>query len=185
MTRKEQADYILYQCGLLEELKAYGCPHIIGSYRMDMMAWNDLDIDVENDKMSLDKLYTLSDYIMKTFRPVWYEAKEERSNENKTIWFHGFETLVEGQLWNIDIWFFDKDTIEKAERYCDSIAQQVSDMPDLKQRIIDIKKELIARKLYSFEQYTSMDVYHAVLNQKITNIDDFLVMVDKPFCKKY
>lgn len=179
MTRKEQADYILYQCGLLEELKIYGCPHIIGSYRMDMMAWNDLDIDVENDKMSLDKLYILSDYIIKTFRPVWYEAKEERTDENKNVWFHGFEMLVEGQLWNIDIWFFDKDTIEKAEQYCDFITRQISDMPSLKQSIIAIKQELIARKLYSFEQYTSMDVYNAVLNQHITNIDDFLAIYKK------
>ncbi|MDE7303743.1 MAG: hypothetical protein K2N60_10545 [Oscillospiraceae bacterium] len=179
MTRKEQADYILYQCGLLEELKKYGCPHIIGSYRMDMMAWNDLDIDVENEKMSLDKLHNLSEYIIKTFRPVWYEAKEERTDENKTVWFHGFEMLLNGQLWNIDIWFFDKDTIEKAEQYCDSISRQVSDMPDLKQRITDIKQELISRRLYSFEQYTSMDVYNAVLNQQITNIDDFLAVYKK------
>ncbi|MCM1307932.1 MAG: hypothetical protein NC223_04970 [Butyrivibrio sp.] len=174
MTRKAQADCILYQCGLLEELKRYGYPHIIGSYRMDMMAWNDLDIDVENDKMSLDKLYTLSDYIIKTFHPVWYEAKEERTDGNKPVWFHGFETLAEGELWNIDIWFLDKDTIEKAEQYCDSIARRVSDMPELKRSITDIKQKLIARGLYSFEQYSSMDVYNAVLNHKITNIDDFL-----------
>ncbi len=179
MTRKEQADYILYKCGLLEELKSYGCPHTIGSYRMDMMAWNDLDIDVENDKMSLDKLYLLSDHIIKSFHPIWYEAKEERTDENKTVWFHGFETLVEGQIWNIDIWFFDKDTIEKAEHYCDSITRQVADTPELKRSIISIKRELIDRRLYSFEQYNSMDVYNAVLKQKITNIDDFLSMYKK------
>lgn len=174
MTQREQAEHILYGCGLLEELKTYGCPHIVGSYRMDMMACNDLDIDVENDKMSLEKLYILSDYIIKKFCPVWYEAKEECTDENKTVWFHGFEMLLEEQLWNIDIWFFDKDTIEKAERYCDSITKQISDMPGLKQSIIDIKQGLIARKLYSFEQYTSMDVYNAVLNQRITNVEDFL-----------
>lgn len=179
MTRKAQADYILHQCGLLKELNKCGCPHTIGSYRMDMMAWNDLDIDVENDEMSLEKLYSLSDYIVKTFHPVWYEAKQELTDENKTVWFHGFETLVEGQLWNIDIWFFDKETIEKAEQYCDSITRQVSDMPELKQRIISIKQELIARKLYSFEKYTSMDVYNAVLKQNITNIDDFLAIYKK------
>jgi len=49
MTKREQADYILYDMGLLCELKKYGTPHIIGSCRMDMMAWNDLDIDIEND----------------------------------------------------------------------------------------------------------------------------------------
>lgn len=174
LTQKEQADHILYQCGLLKELTAYGCPHIIGSYRMDLMAGNDLDIDVENDRMSLDKLYLLSDFIMKKFRPVWYEAKEERTKENKTVWFHGFEMMEEGQLWNIDIWFLDKKTIEKAEQYCDSVTRKLSDNPELRQSIIGIKRELIARKLYSFDQYTGMDVYNAVLNQRITNVEDFL-----------
>ena len=87
----------------------------------------------------------------KTFRPIWYKAKEECTNENKTVWFHGFEMLVEGQLWNIDMWFFDKNTIEKAEQYCDSIMRQVSDLPSLKRSIISLKQELIARKLYSFQ----------------------------------
>lgn len=232
MTQKEQADHILYRCGLIllhqlniscntrhkskisaskllavhqvqrrrfslifsiysfvfwkylivgaiEELEKHGSPHIIGSYRMDLMAANDLDIDVENSKMSLDKLYVLSDYIIKKFRPVWYEAKEERTEDNKTVWFHGFETIVEGQLWNVDIWFFDKDTIEKAERYCNSVIRKVSDMPELKQSIIGIKQELLARKLYSFGQYTGMDVYNAVLDRRITTIDEFLAE-----CKK-
>ena len=64
MTLKEKAEHILQASGLLEHLKAYGTPHIIGSLRMDMMAWNDLDIDVENTNMSIEKLYELTDYIM-------------------------------------------------------------------------------------------------------------------------
>ena len=179
MTRKEQADYILYHCGLLEELEKYGTPHIVGSYRMDMMAWNDLDIDIENDGMTLDKLHDLSDFIIHTFRPSWYEAKEELSQGNKTVWFHGFEMLVEGELWNIDLWFFDKETISKAEQYCDSIIKRINNEPDLKKNIINIKKELIIRNKYSLEQYTSIDVYEAVLNQHIVDIDDFLVNYSK------
>ncbi len=91
----------MHQCGLLEKLKEYGRPHIIGSYRMDMMAWNDLDINVENDKMSLDKLYILSDYIIKTFHPIWYEAKEERTNENKTVWISVYGRKPEYRLKNL------------------------------------------------------------------------------------
>ena len=52
--KKRVADRILYEFGLFNELKKIGEPHIIGSYRMDMMVKNDLDIDVENDKMSLE-----------------------------------------------------------------------------------------------------------------------------------
>ena len=55
--RKANADRILYEFGLLKRLEVIGEPHIIGSYKMNMMAWNDLDIDIENNDMSLDKMY--------------------------------------------------------------------------------------------------------------------------------
>lgn len=174
MTIEEQAKCILYGCGLLEELSRYGTPHIIGSYRMDMLAWNDLDIDIENENMSLNKLHCLSQFIIDKFHPVWYEAKEEIHSENKTVWFQGFETFVENELWNVDLWFLDKDTIKSAEEYCDKIAMQIKGAPKSKEQIIRLKKELIARKLYSFDQYTSIDVYNAVLNQHIDDIENFL-----------
>ena len=44
--RKINADRILYEYGLMKKLEEIGKSHIIGSYRMDMMAWNDLDIDI-------------------------------------------------------------------------------------------------------------------------------------------
>lgn len=126
IARKSQADCILYEFGLLKKLEEIDVPHIIGSYRMDMMAWNDLDIDIENNGMSLDKLYKLSSFILDTFHPTWYEAKEEINEEGKTVWFHGFETMITGELWNIDLCFFDRETIKNAEMYCDDIAQRTS-----------------------------------------------------------
>ena len=173
-SRKEKADYFLYECGLLEELKKYGVPHIIGSYRMDMMAWNDLDIDIENEGMSMEKLYRLTAYILEKFHPVWYEAKEEVNAEGKTVWFQGFETLITGELWNFDLWFFDKGTITQAEAFCDEIGRCAAEKAGLKEKIIGIKEKLIAGGLYSFEQYTSMDVYKAVLEQGIMTVEDFL-----------
>ena len=124
--RKANADRILYELGLLKRLEMIGEPHIIGSYRMNMMAWNDLDIDIENNAMSLDKMYELSAFIMSTFKPVWYEAKEEINAEGKKVWFHGFETMITGELWNIDLWFLDKETISNAERYCDTITDSAN-----------------------------------------------------------
>ena len=172
VVRKSQADRILYEFGLLNKLEELGVPHLIGSYRMDMMAWNDLDIDIENDGMSLDKLYELSSFILNKFHPTWYEAKEEVNEEGKTVWFHGFETMITGELWNIDLWFFDKETIENTEKYCDDIVQRTSQIQ--KDRIIQIKEELIARNLYSFEKYKSLDVYKAVLENDVEDVEGFL-----------
>lgn len=170
--RKETADYLLRDCGLLTELTKYGTVHPIGSYRMDMMAWNDLDLDVENDGMSLEKLYGLTAFILKTFHPVWYEAKQEIAPDGKTVWFHGFETMITGELWNVDIWFFDKEKIEATVKYCDSIALRTT--PEQKQQIVAIKEELIRRGLYSFETYRSVDVYRAVTELGITTPEQFL-----------
>ncbi len=170
--RKISADRILYEFGLLKKIEEIGNAHIIGSYRMDMMAWNDLDIDIENDAMSLDKLYELSTFIINTFHPVWYEAKEEVNDDGKRVWFHGFETMITGELWNVDLWFFDKETISDAELYCDNIVRDTSQTE--KDIIVNIKTELIAQGLYSFEQYKSIDVYKAVLEDRVKNVEEFL-----------
>ncbi len=174
MNRLEQANRILYDLGLLNELNKYGLPHLIGSAKMNLMAWNDLDIDVENDSMSLDKLYLLTNYILNTFNPTWYEAKEEINEQGNKVWFHGFEFYLDNELWNVDIWFLDKSTIEKAEKYCDDISVKISEKEQLRTAIIKIKQDLIKQNLYSFDKYTSMDVYDAVINKGITNIEDFI-----------
>ena len=168
---KRVCDRILYEFGLFDELKKIGTPHIVGSYIMDMMVGNDLDIDVENDRMSLEKLYDLTAFVIKTFKPTWYEAKQEVNNGN-TVWFHGFEFQIEGELFNVDIWFFNWDTIENAEAYCRRLASQATG--EQRNTIIKFKRELINRGLYRFDRYTSMHVYEAVLEKHITDIDQML-----------
>lgn len=174
MNRLEQANYILYDLGLLSELNKYGKSHLIGSVKMNLMAWNDLDIDVENDSMLLDKLYQLTNYILNTFNPTWYEAKEELDEQGNKVWFQGFEFYLDNEIWNVDIWFLDKSTIEKTERYCNNISEKIKDNEPLRNAIIDIKQELMKRDLYSFDKFTSMDVYDAVFNKGIMNTDEFI-----------
>lgn len=179
MKRAEQANHILYDLGLLSELNKYGTPHIIGSVKMNLMVWNDLDIDVENDFMSLDKLHNLTKSVLDNFNPTWYEAKEEINEQGNKVWFQGFEFYLANELWNIDIWFLDRYEIKNAENYCDDILDKIKNNEQLKTAIIDIKKELIKRDLYSFDKFTSMDVYDSVINKGITDIDGFIERYNK------
>jgi hypothetical protein len=175
--KKAFANRLLYEYGLWDKLNNIGKAHIIGSYRMDMIVSNDLDIDVLNLEMSKEKLYELTKYIIETFNPVWYEAKQEVNDDGNTIWFHGFETTILGELWNVDIWFFDQDTIDKAEAFCDNIYEKIKENSAKKEAIIYLKNALIDRGLYNSEKYTSIDVYDAVLNKNIHTIDEFLKRV--------
>lgn len=172
--RKNEANRILYEFGLLEILQKFGNPHIVGSYRMDLMTWNDLDIDVEYDKMSIEKLYALTNSILHVFHPTWYEAKEEKRSTGETVWFHGFETRITDELWNVDIWFFGKSEIEEAERFCDKVQGCIVQNPDCKQAILDIKTALQKSNLYGCHAFSSMDVYHAVLEENILTAQAFL-----------
>ena len=171
---REKADRILQDTGLFGELSKYGEVHPIGSYRMDIMAWNDIDIDVQNDGMSLEKLYALTRYVLEAFHPVWYEAKEEVTDEGKTVWFHGWEAVIDGELWNFDIWFFDTETIRKAEEFCDGISEKLAAEPEKKELVTQIKRELIGRGLYSHERFCSMDVYRAVLDCGMTSAEEMV-----------
>lgn len=178
--RQAQMRKILYERGLFSALSQCGRPHIIGSCRMDLMIGNDLDIDIENETMSTEQLYTLSDYILKTFHPTWYEAKEEQNAEGNTVWFHGFECFIDGALWNVDLWFLNKTEIARVEKYCDSILEQIKTNPTYRKRILSIKQNLRARNLYGYPAYTGMDVYEAVLHQEVTDTEDFLQRYLKP-----
>ncbi len=171
---REKAEKILRDSGLIEELAKYGEVHPIGSYRMDIMTWNDIDIDVRNDGMNPEKLYALTKYVLETFRPVWYEAKEEITDEGKTVWFHGWEAIIDGELWNFDIWFFDEETITKAEEFCDGISAKLADAPEKKAVITQIKRDLIAAGKYSFGQFCSMDVDRAVLDLGMVSADEMI-----------
>ena len=171
---REKAEKILRDSGLIEELAKYGEVHPIGSYRMDIMAWNDIDIDVRNDGMNPEKLYALTKYVLETFRPVWYEAKEEVTDEGKTVWFHGWEADIDGERWNFDIWFFDEETIAKAEAFCDGVAAKLAADPAKKAIAAQIKRDLIAAGKYSFEQFCSMDVYRAVLELGMTSAEEMM-----------
>ena len=59
-----------------------------------------------------------------------------------------------------------------AENYCDTIANNANEAQ--RDVIVKIKSELIERGLYSFEQYKSMDVYKAVLENHVQKIDELL-----------
>jgi hypothetical protein len=169
---KENGNKILYGYGLLKELNKYGKSHIIGSYKMDLMVWNDLDIDIENENICMKSIYSIMEFIFNTYLPIWFEGKQTKLN-NKKCYFIGFETNILGKIWNIDLWFINRLEIERCERYCNEISEKINRNKKLQNYIIKIKKELMQNGLYSVS-YNSVDVYDAVLNHGIREAKELL-----------
>lgn len=170
MNIKDNADKLLYEYGLMKILEQHGKVQLIGSYYMDIMAPNDLDIYVDNEEISAEAMYQIINDIIKIFRPVWFEVKHN-FNDN----FIGFETKILADLWNVDIRFISKDDIQKTVDYNNKIIEKLEVNKLLKQVIIDIKKELIKRNEYGFGMpYNSLMVYDSILNNNIKSIEDFI-----------
>jgi hypothetical protein len=169
---KENADKILYKYGLIDELNKYGKSHIIGSYKMDLMVWNDLDVDIENLNINMESIYSITKFVFKIFSPIWFEGKETIM-DNKKCYFFGFETNILEETWNIDLWFFEKLEIEKCKKYCAEITEKINKNKGLQNYIIEIKKGLIQKGMYS-SSYNSIDVYDAVLNYGIKNTEELI-----------
>lgn len=86
--QKAAANRLLCESGLLDELSRYGNVHIVGSYSMNLMVWNDLDIDVENEAIALNHIHEILKFILDRFSPVWFEGKQQvhgdtRKNEGQ------------------------------------------------------------------------------------------------------
>jgi hypothetical protein len=165
---KEKADEILYNLGLLNKLDQYGKTHVIGSYFMNLMVWNDLDIDVENENICLKDIHELLKFVIDNFYPVWIEGKKCILGK-KLCYFIGFETNILNELWNVDIWFFDKTEIAKCKNYCEEINKKLNE--DLQKVVIEMKRKLIENGQYS-TRYNSVDVYDAVINKNIRTVDE-------------
>ena len=99
MSKQEKAYEILESYQLIDKLEKIGKTSVIGSLKMGLMVSNDIDIDVDNPAMSIEQLYEFTSFVLQKFHPTWYEAKEEINDAGERVWFHGFEAIIDGELW--------------------------------------------------------------------------------------
>lgn len=59
--------------------------------------------------------------------------------EGKTVCFHGFHAIIDGKIRNFDLWFFDRETIDKAEAYCDGVRRMAEQNPGSREKIMKMK----------------------------------------------
>lgn len=173
MSIKSNADVLLHQTGLLKCLQKYGNVHITGSYRMDTMSWNDLDIYLEAAPATFDIFPMIAD-VNTLLRPFRFDGFTDGGKL-----FYGLETMITGERWNIDIWIKDADGIHSSIEYCDEISRRIAEDPAKRDAILSIKAELISMGMYGFDKnrdhhYHSNEIYDAVLREGILTTEDLL-----------
>lgn len=171
---RDRAEELLNETGLLECISKYGKAFITGSYRMDMMCWNDIDLYIEDSVKVRENWFCLVKDVISVLKPYRFDGAYK---ENKI--FLGCETDLTGERWNVDIWVRDRAHIEKSMEYCDSIVQRTEQYPELRKSVIDIKKKLIELRMYGLDKmaerhYHSDEIYRAVFEEGVRIPEEFL-----------
>lgn len=172
---KTGADRLLYEKGLLRVLERFGRVYVTGSYQMDLMVWNDLDVSIEHPDAPPSLLFELGSAVNGLLRPYRFEG----SCKPGQSMFYGCETEITGERWNLDVWFREETEILKTRAYCDEIRGWVEREPEVGTAIREIKEELIRMGLYGMDKspakhYHSKEIYDAVLEQGVRSCFDFL-----------
>lgn len=190
---EEQADklqkdthLVLEKLQLLDLLKKYGSPEIIGSVALGLMTWRDIDIEIVVEELKREDLAEIiATLAKKPLRRIDFSVSDNRSRfgthakipNSLYIGMKYFgDDIHDDQLLsaNPDVWKIDLHfLLEEDARGRVKTAELKSKLTEEKRKIIlEIKNEIASHPKYRKEIF-SMDIYQAVLDHGVTNLEEF------------
>ena len=176
---RKEADLLLHN-GLDDVLKQYGIPHYTGSYALHLMTWRDLDIYLEAEELSISLFFELGNKIATLLNPVKMHFRNETIARTEGLPFGLYWGIYLGDerkgAWKIDLWMMKSDECKERLAYCDNLLNRIS--PAEKLIILNIKSQCWQNPQYRKTFYSS-DIYDAVLQHGVKDIDGFYTYLQK------
>lgn len=174
---KSEADILLSQTDILDDLKTYGEVHLSGAYVGDVMMHGDIDITVVRDtpysaEEVLDVLKVL--YLKGKFRSYFIKGDwddERMGNEFPHGHYIGMKQRLNGEKWKIDVWFVSiKEFDQRKDSFIDISSTLITD--EQRVLILEIKKYRKDNAL----KISGQEIYVAVLKNGIKSVEEFIKM---------
>jgi len=168
-----EADRLL-ESGLLAALGRYGEPHVIGSYSLRLMTWRDLDIHLVRDALDVQAFFALGGELAALLEPHRMHFRDETvvgtPGLPKGLYWGVYLGDENAGAWKIDVWATDRADFEPVRRFNDGIAARLTD--DTRAAILAVKAACWRHPQYR-RGFTSADVYAAVLDRGVRDVDAF------------
>lgn len=170
---RAEADRLLAS-GLRRVLDAHGEVHIVGSYALQLMTWRDLDIHIVNDRLDTHAFFALGAQVASLLSPHRMHYRDETAVHTEGLpngLYWGVYLGDERQgAWKIDIWMTDRVGFETPRAYGERVRQALSE--GTRDTILRIKSACWQHPEYR-RQFSSGDIYTAVLEHDVTDVDAF------------
>jgi len=171
---KREADQILHENGLMGVLHRFGKPFVSGSYFLNLMTWRDLDIYLSSDVMNEESFFELGKNISLCIRPSKMNYRNEYIGRTEHLprgFYWGCYTNITASAWKVDIWAIPSDEFAQKHKEIQELKSKVN--PEQRIAILSLKKSFYNHPLYR-KQFFSVDIYKAVLEDKISSEDSFI-----------
>lgn len=171
---KNDADTLLQQTGLIEDLKRFGEVHLTGAYAGNVMMHGDIDITVIRDTAySSDEVLDILKFLYKKgkFRSYFIKGDwddDRKGNEFPHGHYIGMKQRLNDEKWKIDVWFADRKEYEDRKKNLLDIASSTL-TDEQRELILEIKEYRNDNKL----NISGQEIYEAVINKGIKNLEEF------------
>ena len=172
---QEQVRKIVAERDLLAIASSAGCAEIVGSYAMGLMVWPDIDLTVTvPGSPDLDAALELVPRLMKeagAHRLTFADHRDGTHPELPAGIFLGPDIVHDGVAWQVDIWLVDAATARERSA---TTARYMARMTEARRRSILAIKQVAAASDAYHRGVSSVDIYTAVLEDRIETPDEFV-----------
>ena len=171
---RREADELLDGRGLRRLLEEYGRLHVTGSYALRLMTWRDLDLYLEVPELSVERFFELGGRIAALLAPMrmtFHHDREGQSElEGHEALYWGIKPDVTGETWKIDLHAVRSHVLRALLARNERITARLT--PEKRLTILRIKSALWRHAEYR-KGFASQDIYDAVLDADVTDLDAF------------
>jgi hypothetical protein len=179
---KAEADALLKEEGIEALLLQFGDVVYSGSYSLDLMVWNDIDLYLV-PKEGLD----WDECAASVSAAIARRKDADSVRVEKSLW-RKMAALPEGiyvgvrmrhprfaSMWKLDIWMVDEETRTKNKQLLDAISTKLT--PETRELIVKAKAALITPEGRT-PSMSSVHVYQAVLDLGMRSVEDVVAYVE-------
>lgn len=181
---KKRAQEVLRKTNLVETLEAHGEVIFTGSFELDTMVWNDIDLQIlpkngiSEDKTLLGKLAQslISNLPIKKLSFIdFYIRKKPKMPKGRYIGFQYWDE-DNSEEWKFDIWILAEEDFEKNRKFMNQMKDKLTG--ELREEAINLKAKL-TKKYGRPPQLASYNIYRALVQEGIRDEKEILEFLVK------
>ena len=171
---QREAKEVIEKLNLVKILSQYGKVNVVGSLKYDLMVWRDIDIDLVLKNEILEIYYW--EIVKKLFLNKKIQSmtlsdnrKVEDKNRPKSLYIGVKYQDNKENIWKIDVRLLNKNDLNTG-KIENLINEKIT--PENRLTILEIKSQICDDPKYH-KDFSSVDIYEAVLISGVKNLEEF------------